>query len=97
MFDLDNPSAILLPPKFCAGKPTLVTVVPERKKTDNNAKGTIHGCTECASAVKKAVAMPSGVSDLFLQARYTRPAVAAPLIQDCKVMVIFDAFDEWKW
>lgn len=54
---------------------TFVTVLPARKKVASSTKKTPHGCTACAIAVKKAVAMPAGVRDLWDQARYTRTAM----------------------
>jgi hypothetical protein len=60
---------------------TLVTAVPDRKKTDSNAKNTLQGCMACTTAVKKAVPIPSGVSDLRDHARYTSAAIAGTAIK----------------
>jgi hypothetical protein len=57
-----------------------VTVVPDKKKTASSAKHTLHGCMACAIAVRKAVAMPNGVSDFLDHALYTSAAIAGTAI-----------------
>ncbi len=54
---------------------TFVTLVPARKNTINKAKGRLHGCTACATAVSTAATIPAGVSDWCLYARTTMAAV----------------------
>lgn len=53
-----------------------MTVVPAKKNTASSAKKTLQGCIACTTAVAKAVRMPTGVSDLRDQARYTSAAMA---------------------
>jgi hypothetical protein len=48
---------------------TFVTVVPARKNAASKMKKAPHGCIACTTAVAKAVAMPTGVKDLWDQAR----------------------------
>lgn len=55
---------------------TLVTAVPDKKNTVSSAKHTLQGCMACTTAVRKAVAIPSGVSDFRDHALYTSAAIA---------------------
>jgi hypothetical protein len=55
---------------------TLVTAVPDRKKTVSRAKNTLQGWIAWTTAVAAAVTIPNGVRELRDHARYTRAAVA---------------------
>jgi hypothetical protein len=54
---------------------TLVTNVPARKNTMRSAKNTLQGWMECAIAVTTAAAMPRGVREFRVRARYTSSRV----------------------
>jgi hypothetical protein len=57
-----------------------VTLVPAKKNIMRRAKGRLHGCTACATAVRAAATIPAGVSDLCDQARYTIARVTGTAI-----------------
>lgn len=59
---------------------TLVTLVPAKKNIIRRAKGRLHGCTACATAVRAAAMVPAGVSELCDQARYTIARVTGAAI-----------------
>jgi hypothetical protein len=64
---------------------TFVTVVPAKKNAASKMKKAPHGCIACTTAVAKAVAMPTGVKDLWDQARYTSAAISGAAISGLMV------------
>ena len=65
---------------------TFVTIVPARKNAASKMKKAPHGCIACTTAVAKAVAMPTGVRDLWDQARYTSAAISGAAISGLMAM-----------